>query len=283
MKNGFLLWSMVFCFLFLDASNLRAQPVVRVDSFYMPSLGKTKQLSVLLPDGYTPHRRYAVLYLLHGYGGGNNDWLARTKIKEYVNGMPLIVVMPDAGNSWCVNSVTEPGERYEDYLANDIPAYIQKLYSIDTTRQAIAGLSMGGYGALMLGLRHPDRYAFAGSLSGAITFPRGMTDTTRDVEKALFPSLRRAFGDWPNEARTSYDLFILYKQTPKNSMPYLYMVTGIQDGYHKFLPAHRVFTDLLRAYGAAYEYHETPGGHSWQFWDREIQYLLKRMREVLKF
>jgi enterochelin esterase-like enzyme len=61
------------------------------------------------------------------------------------------------------------------------------------------------------------------------------------------------------------------------------MAIGIEDGYRRFLPAHRAFTDLLRTYGAAYEYHETPGGHNWQFWDREILPLIVRMREVLKF
>jgi putative tributyrin esterase len=258
MKIHFPLRLFVVAMFFVVPSLLYSQPVVRVDSFYMPSLGATKRLSILLPDGYTPQRRYAVLYLLHGFSGGNNDWLLRTKLKEYVAGMPLIVVMPDAGNSWYANAVSEPADRYEDYAAIDVPAYIHKLYSVDTTREAIAGLSMGGYGALMLGLKHPHRYAFSGSLSGAITFPRGMNDTTRDVEKPLFPSLRHAFGTMQSDARNGYDLFVLYKQVPKNELPYLYLVAGIQD-------------------------HEVPGGHNWQFWDREIQNLLKRMREVMKF
>ncbi|MDP2886002.1 MAG: alpha/beta hydrolase family protein [Ignavibacteria bacterium] len=264
-------------------SILLAQSVVRVDSFYMPSLGRTKKLSVLLPTKYDPAKQYPVLYLLHGYSGGHDDWWTRTKLREYVRDIPLIVVMPDGENSWYVNSVLEPNERFEDYLVKDLRQYIQKLYSIDTTRQAIAGLSMGGYGAMMLGLRHPSKFEFVGSLSGAITFPRGMNDTTRPAERSLFPSLRRAFGEKPNNSRNAHDVFLLYRQTMKDSLPYMYMVIGIQDSYRNFLPAHRAFTDLLRTYGAAYEYHETQGGHTWQFWDREIQPLLRRMREVLKF
>ena len=110
-----------------------------------------------------------------------------------------------------------------------------------------------------------------------------MNDTTRPAERALFPSLRRAFGEKPNGFRNAHDVFVIYRQVPKDSLPYIYMAIGIQDGYRSFLPAHRAFTDLLRTYGAAYEYHETPGAHNWQFWGREVQPLLKRMREVLKY
>ncbi|HTY36089.1 MAG TPA: alpha/beta hydrolase family protein [Bacteroidota bacterium] len=268
---------------FLAAAQAVAQPLVRVDSFFMPSLGRTKKLSVLVPAHYDPMKRYPVLYLLHGYTGGPEDWLKHSRLQEYARELPLLIVMPDAENSWYINSFTEQNDQFETYLVKDIPQYIQTMYSVDTTRQAIAGLSMGGYGALMLGLRHPTHYAFLGSLSGAIAFPRGMNDTTRPAERALLPSLKKAFGEKTTGIRNAHDVFLLYRQTSKDSLPYIYMAIGTQDGYRTFLPANRAFTDLLRTYGAAYEYHETPGGHTWQYWDREIQPLLLRMREVLKF
>lgn len=249
----------------------------------MPSLGRTKQLSVIVPSRYTPATRYAVLYVLHGYTGSHRDWLARTRLLDYVREMPLIVIMPDAEYSWYVNSATVGHDRFEDYLVHDIPGYVNKMYSVDTTRQGVAGLSMGGYGAVMLALRHPRQFRFAASLSGAISFPRGLNDTTRAPERALFPSLLTAFGGQSGNNSVTGDLFQLYRQTSKDSLPYLYFVMGTQDGCRSFLPAHRAFTDLLRAYGAAYEYHETPGGHNWQHWDREIQPILRRMREVLNF
>ena len=274
--------ALFFC-LIVAGPDLLAQSVARVDSFYMPSLGRTKKLSVLVPAKYDPRMHYPVLYLLHGYSGGHDNWLTKTKIAEYVRDIPMIIIMPDAENSWYVNSAVDPNDRFEDYMVNDLPNYIQKAYSIDTTRQGIAGLSMGGYGALVLALRHPTKYRFAGSLSGAIAFPRGMNDTTRQPERSLLPSLKRAFGEKAGASRNAYDPFLLYRQLPKETMPYLYMAMGTQDGYRSFLPAHRALTDLLRAGSVSYEYHETPGGHSWQYWDTEIQPLLKRMREVLKF
>jgi putative tributyrin esterase len=278
------LFASIVCFLTLCADGPAfAQPLVRVDSFFMPSLGRTKKLSVLIPQKYDPLKRYAVLYLLHGYSGGHEDWWKRTKIQQYVKDIPLIIVMPDGEDSWYVNSFTEPNEQFETYIIKDVPHYIQTMYSVDTTRQGIAGLSMGGYGALQLALRHPSRYEFVGSLSGAIAFPRGMNDTTRPAERALLPSLKRVFGEKTIGFRNAHDVFQLYRQTSKDSLPYIYTAIGTQDGYRTFLPANRAFTDLLRTYGAAYEYHETQGGHNWQYWDKELQPLLIRMREVLKF
>lgn len=270
-------------FVFLYTCNLTAQSAAKVDSFYAANLGRMKKFSVILPVGYNATNRYPVLYLLHGHGGSYDNWSMLTRIADYVKAIPLIVVMPDGENSWYVNSATEPQDRFEDYIVNDLPAYIQKLYAVDTTRQAIAGLSMGGYGALMLALKHPAKYRFAGGLSSAITYPHEISDSSRTEGQGLLPSLRKAFGDRTNGFRNAHDVFYLYKQTPKTTLPYLYMSIGIQDGFRRFLPAHRALTDLLRTYGAPYEYHETQGGHDWKFWDREIQPLLARLREVLKF
>jgi len=280
MKGRCSLW-FILTLEFLYLSPLSAQ--VRVDSLYMPSLGRTMKISVLLPASYDSSRHYPVLYLLHGYVGNNDDWSTRTRLSADVKGMPLIIVMPDAEDSWYVNSYTEPRDKFEDYIVKDVPYYVRRLYSVDTTRQAIAGLSMGGYGALMLALRHPSEFRFAGSLSGALSVPRAVNDTARRPEGALIPSLRRAFGDQANGSRNDHDVFFLYREVARDSFPYLYMCIGIQDAYRTFLPAHRAFTDLLRTYGAPYEYHEVPGGHDWQFWDREVQPMLKRLREVLKF
>ncbi len=260
-----------------------AQSTLRIDSFYMPSLGRTKELSVLLPKNYDARKRFPVLYLLHGHGGDHTNWTKLTKLTTYVESMPLIIIMPDAENSWYVNSATVEHDRFEDYLVSDLPRYVQQKYSIDTSKQAIAGLSMGGYGAVMLALKHPTQFRFAGSLSGALSYPRDMHDTTRPAERSLVPSLRRAFGETNNGVRAEHDVFHLVRQSSKDPVPYIYLVIGTADGFRNFLPANRALGDLLRASGIAYEYHETPGGHNWQYWDREIQPLLKRLRDILQF
>jgi S-formylglutathione hydrolase FrmB len=283
-KDGhFVRYVFLLGLIFVSFLETVAQSTLRVDSFYMPSIGRTKELSVLLPKNYDARKRYPVLYLLHGHGGDHTHWTKLTKLMTYTESMPLIVVMPDAENSWYVNSATVEHDRFEDYIVFDLPRYVQQKYSIDTSKQAIAGLSMGGYGAVMLALKHPRTFRFAGSLSGALSYPRDMHDTTRPAERSLLPSLRRAFGETTNGFRAEHDVFHLVRQSSKVSAPYIYLVMGTADGFRNFLPANRAMADLLRASGMAYEYHETPGGHNWQYWDQEVQPLLKRLRDLLQF
>jgi len=280
-------WKAIFLFIFIapciyDA--LRAQPRVYADSAFAPSLATMKKYVIIMPDRYSPSRRYPILYLLHGWGGACQDWTAKTDIKKHVDDVPIITVMPDAENSWYVDSYSDSTARFESYLMNDLPKTVQEKYSVDTTKQAIAGLSMGGYGALALGLRHPKKFKFIGSLSGLITVPRDI-DARTDLPamKTLLLSLEKAFGDTDNSFRAEHDPFVIYKNTPSPSLPYIYLVVGVRDGYPASIPRHHEFSDLLRAYGAEYEYHEPPGEHNWQFWDKEIQGVLKRMRRVMRF
>ncbi len=260
---------------------LFAQSAVRVDSFYAPSLARVKKFSYILPQPYQKSSHYPILYLLHGYGGGYLDWSSRTGIRQYVRNASLIVVMPDGENSWYVDAADDPSSRFEEYTTSDLPAYVQHRFPVDTTRQAIAGLSMGGDGALVLAMRHPDRFRFAGSLSGAITVPHANADTTSLAVKYLTASLLKAYGSRPGTFWDDHDVFFLFKRLTIRPSPYVYLVIGSEDGYRDFIAAHHQFVDSLRVNKIAFEYHETPGGHSWKFWDREIQPLLKKMMEIL--
>jgi S-formylglutathione hydrolase FrmB len=274
----------VFGALFLlVALTATSQTIVRIDSSYAPSLGRAMKAVVYLPPAYDSTRQYPVLYLLHGLTGRYTDWSVRTRLWTYAAACSLIIVMPDGENSWYVNALNDPRARFEDYLVHDLPAVIARSYRIDTIRAAIAGLSMGGYGALVLGMRHPDRYFFAAGLSSAITIPGEIpAGSKKSVSALVHESLVRAFGADSGAFHDDHDLFELYRRTPPGRLPYIYLAAGIQDGYAQFLPAHRELTDSLRGRGIAYEYHELPGRHSWIFWDREIQPLLKRVIEVLK-
>lgn len=269
--------------LFLGSEPAWAQSSVRVDSFFVSSLGRTKSMTLLLPEPYNPQVRYPVLYLLHGYSGDHTNWTKLTKLATYAGRFPLIIVMPDAENSWYVNSSTVEQDRFEDYIVHDLQRFIEQRYPTDTMKQGIAGLSMGGYGAIMLAMKHPTRFQFAGSLSGALSYPGAMADTLRTPGRNLLPSLRRAFGERDVDFQNRHDVMLLAQKTVGDSLPYFYFVIGTNDGFRDFLPAHRVLTDMLRSHGVRYEYHETPGGHNWQYWDREIQPLLLMMKNVLSF
>ncbi|HXG01530.1 MAG TPA: alpha/beta hydrolase family protein [Bacteroidota bacterium] len=270
----------VFVLLFVISSGLRAQ--AKVDSLFSPSLNKTQRYTILLPADRTSQQRFPALLLLHGYGGDHSNWTSFTRLAEYVKDLPLIVVMPDGENSWYVNSPTQPERRFEDYIVYDLRRHLAQRYGADTTRMAIAGLSMGGFGATMLALKYPRLFRFAGSLSGALSFSRDLPDTTARAGRLIAASFRPLHANPKalREFRDKYDLFRLAKTTA-DSLPYLYFSIGAQDGFLEFLPAHRELTNILRLRGVAYEYHEVPGGHNWPFWDREVQPMLRKLMEVL--
>jgi S-formylglutathione hydrolase FrmB len=253
-----------------------SQPVVD-GLFHSESLNRDMHYRILLPRGYqTGEKRFATLYLLHGLYGDYLNWDTRTKLEQYAEPLPLIIVMPDAGNSWYTNSATVPGDRFEDYIVKDLIPEIDSHYRTVRSRhaRAIAGLSMGGYGAIKFALKYPEMFAFAGSLSGALDAPRDLD--TRVLE--FRENLLAVFGPIGHANRSANDLFLLLDQVEPASLPYLYVECGTEDD---FLAINRDFVSSLPRRKIGYEYHETPGGHSWEYWDRSAQNLLRSSLKVL--
>ena len=145
-------------------------------AFHSASLNRDMRYRVLLPHGYrTGTKRFAVLYLLHGLYGDYTNWTSNTKLAQYAGPFPLLIVMPDAGDSWYINSATVPKDKFEDYIVEDLIPEIDSHFRTIPKRsgRAIAGLSMGGYGEVKVGLKHPLVVAFAGSGRGAFDAPLG--------------------------------------------------------------------------------------------------------------
>lgn len=252
---------------------------VVVDSFAAASFGgKRMRYHVLLPVGYDAARQYPVFWLLHGYGGNDANWVDLTKLVHDAAPFQMIVVMPAVGDSWYVNAAHDSAQRVEDYMVRELPAEVAKHYSIDTTRQAIAGLSMGGYGALMLALRHPNRYTVAGGLSAAISVPSTYDSVTKRVAEK---SLVHAFGAevTRDDAHDVFPLVHDYVSTAAHAagtrLAYFFVAIGESDDFPTFVPANRAFTDSLRIHRVPYEYHEVPGKHSWKVWGGELPALLE--------
>ncbi len=259
----------------------QAAPTVQTDSVTAPSLGRRVAFNVVLPAGYDGSKRYPVLWLLHGYGGNKDDWLRLTDLVEQVRRYPFIVVLPSAENSWYVNSATKPDAAYETFMTVDLYAEVLRRFSVDTTRQAIAGLSMGGYGAVMLGLRHPIRYRFVGGLSSALSIldPLGKNDSV--MWNVGGKSMLVAFGPDLAAAAAEYDPLRVVVRDGADKRPYFFLAAGESDGFRSFLPASRAFADSLRSRGVPYEYHELPGGHTWSFWKMELAPMLESAWRVL--
>ena len=248
-----------------------AGDTVESKSFFSIALAREMPYEVVLPAGYSgSQERYPVLYLLHGWQGDETNFISLTHLVEDASAYKLIVVTPRAENSWYVNSATRAEARYADYVFQDLIAEVDAHYRTIASphARAIAGISMGGYGAMLFSLRHPGAFAFAASISGAFAGPSGI----ESVMPQLKPSTDDAFGVAGSTTRTQNDVDTLIGAVDRTEQPYFFLECGASD---PLLSSNRRVVEELSSHGFAYEYHELPGAHTWPFWDAALPTMLK--------
>ncbi len=142
---------------------------------FSPALGHEANVRVLTPAGFDPNQDHLpVLWLLHGGFGSAADWTAAGDAEALTAGLPMVVVMPDAGiGGWYTDwkrGTAEGPQRWETFHLDELRPFVEARYQTRTDRggRAVAGLSMGGFGAMSYAARHPDRFGFAASFSGAV-------------------------------------------------------------------------------------------------------------------
>ncbi|NCO38257.1 MAG: esterase family protein [Armatimonadetes bacterium CG_4_10_14_3_um_filter_66_18] len=239
--------------------------------FRSSTLQKCMAMNVLLPQVETP-RPYPVYYLLHGLSDDHTIWHRHTRIEWYVRELPLIVVMPDGGRSFYCDAVDGPA--YETYLMEDLIGFVDRFFPTIAAREgrAIGGLSMGGYGAMKLALKFPDRFCSAVSHSGVLNLARSLP------REDLRAELRQLFGDDPAGGKD--DVFSLAENANPATLPALRIDCGVDDG---LLQHNRDFHALLEQRGLPHEYAEFPGGHTWDYWDEHVQEALAFHCRALSF
>jgi len=276
---------LILTIVILCASAVFASPATRVQTvkFKSQTLSAELPYNIVLPSDYSTSAatRYPVLFLLHGLTGHYNDWLSRTNVADYSSQYRIIVVMPEGNDSWYTDT---PTEKYETYIVKDLLTDVQLRYRTIEARygRAIAGLSMGGYGAFKLGLKYPALFAFAGSMSGAF-------NATRLTEKeggsaANWNNYLKVWGPPGSDARKANDVFELIKQlTPSRiaSLPYFYFDCGTEDAAWIF-DGNRELSSLMLERKIPHEYRELPGNHSWGYWDLQVQEVLKIASQKLR-
>ncbi|HSY36488.1 MAG TPA: alpha/beta hydrolase family protein [Acidobacteriaceae bacterium] len=252
-------------------TKVMAANTVESNSFFSSALAREMLYQVVLPLGYSgSQERYPVLYLLHGWQGDEANFVSLTHLVEDASAYKLIVVTPRADNSWYVNSATRPKDRYADYVFQDLIAEVDAHYRTIASphERAIAGISMGGYGAMLFSLRHPGAFAFAASISGAFAGPSGI----ESVMPQLKPSTDDAFGAAGSTTRSQNDVDTLIGTVDRTRQPYFFLECGASD---PLLSSNRRVVEDLSSHGFAYEYHELPGAHTWPFWDAALPTMLK--------
>ena len=252
--------------------------------FQSKLIGAPLPYNVILPPDYdkSKNTRYPVLYLLHGLTGHYSNWVSRTNVADYAAQYRLIVVMPEGNDSWYTNSATVITDKYESYMIDELIPDVQQRYRTIEARygRAIAGLSMGGYGAIKFGLKSPATFIFAASMSGAF----GVTRFTEQDGNPRWATSVTAFGPAGSEARKANDLFELIEKLSTaqiNGLPYFYFDCGTEDSLRNF-SYNRQLSALMYEKKIPHEYRELPGDHSWGYWDRQIQEVLAIASQKLR-
>ena len=300
------------------AANARPVPppdsvrgAVITDTLWSQSLGTKKAVVVYLPPSYatSPSRRYPVAYYLHGAFGSEVDWTKSGQLNVVMDslvaagGPEMIVVMPDGDDGWyttwnelvtydaCRRTAPQreraetycvPWDHYDDYIARDVVQFADKTFRTraDRAHRAIAGLSMGGYGAMALAFEYPDVWSAAASHSGVLA-PMYMGPTPFDghprwaasgaeLEQwwgpTFWPLVSRAFGRdtaawWSRDPARRLARLVATKGMP--AAPALFADCGTDDG---LVNENRAFKAAVDALSVPIVYHEWPGRHDWEYW-----------------
>lgn len=285
-------------------------------TFHSPAVGRDMKFDIVLPSDYeTSDRSYPVLYLLHGYMQNYTVWGRNLGAAFHARQIDeLIVVMPDGGNSWYINYAESPDHQpnqWEDHIMQDLVGYVDSHFRTEARREgrAIAGLSMGGYGAVMLALRHPDMFVSVASSSGALAHARNRAAA---IEAGQPPPQPRSMQNSPEMARAdamiaqivdipgfstqderhpdgvdfltadqarAYDPFHIIYQVPKSQLPHIYLDSGMED---TLINAAREFMQVLLINDVPFEYRQARGRHNAEYWRRSIGHIMAGQNEVMQ-
>ncbi len=210
-----------------------------------------------------------VLYLLHGAGDDSTSWSRFSAIEQYVKPLGLAVVMPQVGRSFYVDQVH--GQPYGTFLTQELPALLHSMLRLSDRREDtfVAGLSMGGYGAIRWALSEPHRFAAAGSFSA----PLDIAGVRRQRDPRREPMLEAAFGETDLHG-TQHDVFQLLRdlRPSAGAAPALFVGCGRAD---PLLPHSERFASAATDSGLAVTTSYPPGEHAWDYWDRAVRELLE--------
>ena len=242
-------------------------------------VGESLPYNVVLPPGYShpssANTSYPVLYLLHGLKGSAADWVSeRARLAEHAALHQIVIVVPEGRDGWYVDGATVPSDKFESYVMRELLPDVGRRFRTVKAREgrAVAGLSMGGYGALKFGLKYPKTFSFAASMSGALDAPS--FDPDGELPEWFKPSIRRAYGPMDSPTRAANDIFRIVREMVAEkipSLPFLYLDCGTEDF---LIQSNRDFSALLLEKKIPHEYRQLPGGHSWPYWDRQVREIL---------
>ena len=274
-----LLLSIIICCFFKSHA-------AKVDTLeiYSEAMKKSYKTAVVLPDSYAKSKSsYPVIYLLHGAYGHFQDWLSNTADKKILHDLAdtynVIIVTPEGENfSFYIDSPVNRESQFETYITQEVIRKIDQTYRTVSNKKGrvITGLSMGGHGALYLSARHPDLFAAAGSMSGAVDISAPDTETRARMNKMMEP----VFGPQgaTQEILASHSVMNMLDGIKTNQLE-LIIDCGVDDyliDFNRELHRRMVYNKI------PHDYTERPGAHTWDYWENAIPYHVVFFDKIFK-
>ena len=233
-------------------------------------LRKKVHLEVILPSETLPESgKFPVIWLLHGLSDDDASWVTLTSISRYAREAGYAVVMPDCGRSFYADMASGP--RYWSFVSDELPRVCRSLFPISDKREEnfVAGLSMGGYGALKLAFNFPERYAGVAAFS-AVADIRAWINEVITYDPGICHEMKMIFPEDADITASRSDIYELFAELieKKADIPAIFHACGSEDFLIKY---NREFRDIVQKIGfSKYTYVEEQGTHTWSFWDRNI-------------
>lgn len=249
--------------------------IVDTVSIYSAAMKKEYKCVVIKPAAaQDENQSFPVVYLLHGHSGWYANWLIRVpELKDYADQYKLMIVCPDGGfNSWYMDSPLDSTVRFETYISEEVPAYIEKHYPVikDRKARAVTGLSMGGHGGLFLAFRNAEVFGTCGSMSGGVDlrpFPKSW-----QLSRLLGDTLQHA-DNWNN-----YSTINVIEKKPSDSLAII-IDCGTEDFFYA---VNKALHEKMLQLKIAHDYIERPGKHDWNYWRNAVKYQLLYFREYFQ-
>lgn len=259
------------CLVFTTLFSAQAAKVDTL-SIYSPSMNKNIKCVVVLPEKYVhatsaelQFAEYPTLYLLHGYSGNYSDWVRNSpNFLKSVDEYGIITICPDGGyGSWYFDSPIVPAYRYETFVSKELVAYVNEHYKVgkDRSKRAIAGLSMGGHGAMYLAINHLETFGAACAMSGGVDFRPFPNNWSISQYLGAYESNKDVW--------EKHTVQYLVEHALQNNLLAISIDCGVDDF---FIGVNRQLHKTLVEKKIDHDYAERPGEHNWAYWNNSISY-----------
>lgn len=251
--------------------------LVKVD-FFSRQLMRTVSIQAIIPidkkEKPMQSEPLKTLYLLHGILGNDIDWVSSTRIQRWAQDRDLAVIMPAGENKFYVDNENSH-EYFSRFIGEELVAITRKLFPLSSRREDtfIAGLSMGGYGAIVNGLKYYQTFGYIAGLSSALLIDSFVRSQDGEDVPYMYKRsyLISVFGDLTQLKGSDKDYCALLEKIEDQDVLHMYMACGNEDA---LLKENREYRDFLKAHHVDLTYEEGRGGHDWDFWDLFIEKVL---------